>query len=300
MKPAGYASRAYAESLAEFGTPRILPRSEGWILERPTPGLRYRDAMGCYPLFRCRDWSRLALDLDDVGDSLASITLVPDPFGDFDEARLHECFPDLVVPFKRHYVADLRHPVDEIVSRHHRKYARRAQRQVRTEVCREPDKFFGQWMQLHRNLVHRHGISGIRAYSGQAFKKQLGIPGMVVLKALHGEQTVGAQLWFMHDDVAFGHVQAFTAAGYDLGASYALYWFALNYFVDKVRWCDFGGVAGMQDDENSQLNRFKQGWSTGRRTAYLCGRITNRKQYDELVAANRGDDDFFPAYRAQF
>ncbi len=44
---AGYLHPGYAESLAEFGTPRLLPRSEGWALEREAPGFPFRDAMGC-------------------------------------------------------------------------------------------------------------------------------------------------------------------------------------------------------------------------------------------------------------
>ena len=55
----GYAHPAYAESLAEFGVPRLLPRSGGWILERRIESFPDRDAAGCYPLFSCRDWSRL-------------------------------------------------------------------------------------------------------------------------------------------------------------------------------------------------------------------------------------------------
>ena len=56
----GYMHLGYAESLVEFGTPRELPRSGGWVLERQIPGFSYRDAMGCYPLFACQDWSQCA------------------------------------------------------------------------------------------------------------------------------------------------------------------------------------------------------------------------------------------------
>jgi len=296
----GYACSSYAESLSEFGTPRILPRSEGWILERPIPGSRLYDAIGCYPLFKCTDWSKLHNDLDDMGDDLVSISMVPDPFGDYDEAYLRRCFGDLVVPFKQHYIADLHRPLDEIVSRHHRKCANKAQKQVQTEVCQEPEKFLDEWVILHKNLVSRHRITGIKAYSRLAFKRQLTTPGIVVLRALHEGKTVGAQLWFVHEDVAFGHVLAFTEDGYKLGASYALFWFALNYFKDRVRWCDYGGVAGLRDNDNSSLCQFKEGWSTGKQTAYFCGRILNRSKYAMLESLNQQPTGFFPAYRKVF
>ncbi len=77
----GYRHPLYAASLAEHGTPRRLPASDGWILERDIPGFTGRDAMGCYPLFCCGRWDRLADDLRELGDGLVSLTLVTDPFG---------------------------------------------------------------------------------------------------------------------------------------------------------------------------------------------------------------------------
>ena len=79
----GYLHADYARSLAEFGTPRELPRSGGWILERKIPGFNAYDAMGCYPLFCCKDWSRLQGDIAELQSELVSLSLVPDPFGDF-------------------------------------------------------------------------------------------------------------------------------------------------------------------------------------------------------------------------
>jgi hypothetical protein len=80
----GYLHPGYAASLAEFGTPRLLPRSEGWILERQIPGSPYSDGMGCYPLFACQDWSQLHADLESIGSELVSLALVTDPFGKYD------------------------------------------------------------------------------------------------------------------------------------------------------------------------------------------------------------------------
>src|SRR3990172_4731763 len=74
----GYLHPGHAASLAEFGTPRPLPHSGGWLLERTIPGSESRDAMGCYPLFACRDWSRLPMDLEDLARDLVSVSLVTD------------------------------------------------------------------------------------------------------------------------------------------------------------------------------------------------------------------------------
>src|SRR5438045_5100866 len=90
----GYAHPQYAASLGEYGAPRLLPRSRGWILERPIPGTDVRDAMGCYPLFACQDWSGLSDDLAEISRerSLVSVVLVTDPFGEYHEADLHAAF----------------------------------------------------------------------------------------------------------------------------------------------------------------------------------------------------------------
>ena len=109
----GYLHPDYAQSLAEFGTPRLLSRCSGWILERQIPEFPYHDAMGCYPLFTCQDWSLLYADLESIGDDLISLALVTDPFGDYDSAYLRTA-SDLVIPFKEHYIVDFRRPLNEI------------------------------------------------------------------------------------------------------------------------------------------------------------------------------------------
>lgn len=107
----GYLHRDYAESLAEFGEPLLLPKSEGWILKRRIPDFPAFDAMGCYPLFACSDWSRLDSDLDELKADLVSLTLVADPFGNHDVEGLRRCFRDLVIPYKEHFVVDLSLPL---------------------------------------------------------------------------------------------------------------------------------------------------------------------------------------------
>jgi len=296
----GYAHARYAESLTEFGKLRQLPRCKGWLLERQIPDSDYRDAIGCYPMFSCQNWSQLHLDIAELDSGLVSLSLVPEVFGTFDENYLRKCF-ETVIPFKEHFVCDLHRPISDIVSRHHRRYAKKGLKNVRCERHPEPIEFLDDWVKLHESLVARHNIIGVRAYSRKSFALQLSTPGIEVLRATHNGITVGAQLWFVHEEVAYGHVLAFSELGYKLGAAYALYWFAIEYFADRVRYCDYAGVSGLSDDATSGLNWFKRGWSTEMRTAYFCGQILNRKKYDELVIS-RGlsANDFFPAYRTSF
>jgi hypothetical protein len=120
----GYMHSDYAASLSEFGEPHELHRCGGWVLKRRIPQFELYDAMGCYPLFVCKNWSQLHLDLEEIGSDLVSLALVTDAFGECDEIYLRRCFRDIVNPFKEHFIVDLRYPMEAIVCAHHRYFAR--------------------------------------------------------------------------------------------------------------------------------------------------------------------------------
>jgi hypothetical protein len=294
----GYLHPQFARSCQEFGRPRELPRCRGWILERSIPTFSDTDAMGCYPLFACKDWSQLHLDIDDLQNQLVSLTLVTDPFGDYDEPYLHRCFPDLVLPFKEHFVIDLEKSPAQGVLRRHRKEARRALQQVSVHVHPDPPAFLDTWMNLHSHLIAKHNIKGIAAFSRSSFAAQLSVPGMVVLWASYGGEPVAATLYFVHDGVAHGHVLGSTDVGYEHGALYALIWSAIEHFRNSVRWINLMGVPGAQDVGSEGIRRFKLGWTRQTRTAWLCGRILNLERYAEIVrATGTSQTRYFPAYR---
>lgn len=302
MPPTGYAHPAYAASLAEFGEPRRLPNSGGWILERGIFGSDLKDAIGAYPLFVCSNWGALAADLDELGSQIVSLCVVPDPFGAFDANDLARLFPDLTRRYKEHAIIDFERPL--AISRHHRKCAAQALRHVDVDVLQPdveggvPDGFLDDWSALHAHLVARHEITGLPAFSRTAFERQLALPGLVVVRARRNGVTVGAQLWLVHGGVAYGHVLALNPDGYRLGAGYALYSTALDHFRDRVRYCDIGGVPDRATEGASGLEAFKRGWSSETRTTWLCGRVFDRSRYDALVSARAtGASRFFPAYR---
>jgi hypothetical protein len=288
---------AHAESLAQFGAPLALPYCGGWLLERTIPGMESSDAMGCYPLFACPDWSGLHTDLDDLEGDLVSVALATDPFGNYDQALLDECF-DFAIPFKQHFVADLREPPEAIASKHHRKYALKALGEVNVQVCPEPPELLEEWVSLYGTLTERHGITGIRAFSRTAFEKQLAIPGLVALRAERQGRTVAANLFFVQDQTAYDHLTAASPEGYECRASYALKWRAMQYFAGKVRWIDWGAGAGAAANHSDGLTIFKSGWAQTTRPAYFCGRVLDQRRYDEIVKAKRLEHSrWFPAYR---
>lgn len=292
----GYLNQSYAESLAEFGPPCLLPKSGGWILKRRIPGYSHYDAMGCYPLFMCRDWSQLQADFADLEDELISLTLVADPFGTYDLASLQSCF-DVVIPFKKHFVIDFHYPLNKLGSKHHRYYVRRSLRDVFVEVCANPIQFIGDWIELYANLRERHDLQGIQAFSEKAFAMQLDIPGTVLFRAISHNNTVGMDWYYLQGEVSYGHLAAFSPEGYRVAASYALQWAAIDYFSSQVRWLNLGAGAGVESKGTDGLSLFKKGWSTGTRPSYLCGRIFQPEKYSEMAKAKGGTGDYFPAYR---
>jgi len=211
-----YLYPAYADSFAEFGVPRSLSRSGGWILERRISGSTAQDAMGCYPLFVCRDWTGLHADLDDLGESLVSLCVVADPFGAYRPADLRECFPDLVRPFKRHFVVDLTRPLKSAVSPHHRYYTTRGLREVTVQACEMPLRWLTTWVELYERLAEHRGIRGIQRFSRDAFACQLRAPGLTMLRAEHHNEVVGMSLWDVQGDVAYYHLSACSGVGYSV------------------------------------------------------------------------------------
>jgi hypothetical protein len=295
----GYCHPRYAQSFAEFGRPRELPSCGGWLVERDIPRSTLRDAMGCYPLFDCSTWSAVPEDLARLGATLVSVSLVTSPFADVEDADLRRWF-DVVTPFKQHYVIDLGHGTGQPLSPQHRRTIRKALRSLHLETCPSPLEFLDEWCRLYSELALRHRISGIRAFSRAAFEKQLTVPGLVMFRAVADNQTVGLHLWYVNGDVAYGHLGATSARGYELSASYALYWRAIEHFRDRVRWLDLGAGAGVEESESpGGLLRFKAGWATGTRIVFLCGRVLQRAAYETLVAERvHGTTTYFPAYRA--
>jgi hypothetical protein len=293
----GYLHRLYAESLAEFGEPRELTQASGWVLHRRTPALGLQDAMGCYPLFCCRDWRRLGDDLDQLRRSAVSVSLVADPFGNYTPELLESLF-DKVLPYKEHFVADLELPLEQFTSARHRKYGRKALQSVSVEVCSNPAAYLDEWVSLYDHLIARHHITGMRCFSRESFASQLSVPGLVMFRAAENNEPLSLDLWYVQQDVAYAHLVGTSPRGYDLQVSYGLKLFILQYFTGKVRWADLGAVPGVNGQTDNGLAGFKRGWSSETRTAFFCGKILNPTAYRKLArAARSGDTGFFPAYR---
>jgi hypothetical protein len=122
---------------------------------------------------------------------------------------------------------------------------------------------------------------------------------MAMFKASRAAEIVAMHLWFVQGRTAYYHLGASSSKGYHLRASFALMWSALSEFQRiGVQWAALGGAPDAPSPgQEDGLARFKEGWATCARPAYLCGLILNRTAYDSLTARNFSSS-FFPAYRS--
>lgn len=293
----GYMHPGYAASMSEFGQPLELPKCGGWILERKIPNTSYSDAMGCYPLFACKDWSMLGADLQELESKLISLSMVTDPFANYAPEKLATIF-NVCTMFKDHYITDLTQPPKSYVRETCRKYAISALREVSVERYTNPEFFLADWIKLYRYLIKRHHITGIRAFSEQSFRRLFTVPGVEMFIARLGEEIIGAEIWFVQEKIGYSHLMAISPLGYKRKASYALVWMAIQHYSQYLHWLDHGSGAGINRNEDG-LALFKRGWATETRPVYFCGRIFNKKMYEELAKA-KGivDSEYFPAYRS--
>ena len=130
------------------------------------------------------------------------------------------------------------------------------------------------WLDLYGNLIKRHNISGLQAFSRESFAKQLIVPGIRIFKAAYAGATVGMIWWYEQGNRSYYHLAAYSDIGYELGASFALFDHSIKYFAQRgFQWLSLGADPGLENGAESGLRRFKAGWSTGTRTAYFCGRV---------------------------
>lgn len=293
----GYHHPLYSASLSEFGTPIYLPKSNGWLIRRKIPGTSYYDAIGPYPLFFCDNWNSLTEDFDDLKDNLISISFVIAPRSMQSLNRFQSYF-DIFRPYKDHYILDLSQPLNQTISKNKRRNSQRALRILDVNHTVAPNINLEKWIELYDCLIERHNIKGIRAFSRDAFSKQLKIPNTHCFWANHQGKLVGGNLYFLQNNTAYAHLSAFNRQGYEFGASYAIKWEAMTVLKDKVQWINFGGGTDIKRSHSNGLELFKKGWSSQTEQSYFCGKILNMNIYREIEQQKVGTpEEWFPAYR---
>ncbi|MFK7849129.1 MAG: GNAT family N-acetyltransferase [Rhodothermales bacterium] len=298
----GYLAASYAASLMYYGRPIQLQGSGSWGLERKIDNSSYVDMSGCYPLMACRNWQGIASDLEDLDSTCVSFTMVTDPLGAFDPDVLRVEFPDLFRPFKHHYLVQLQEGFGQNIATNHKRNAKRALKSLTIGREQNPLDILEPWTQMYSNLIDRHQISGVSAFSRKSFEIQLETPGMVVYSAKMNGELLGLVLFYETGGHMYYHLGAYLDEGYARKASFGIFQVAIRDFsAEGFEYLNMGGGAGVQENADDGLTRFKRGWASESRPAYLCGKILNQDAYRHLVNRHISSGNlngFFPAYRS--
>lgn len=295
----GYASLAYARSLAFAGAPLLVPEWATPVLLRAIPhAVGAVDAMGPYPVCCLHPAADIAAGLRTLRDAGAvSVVLVADPLSGPAPEQLARQFP-FCTPFKTHYVID-RQAGPALPSKHHADRIRRGERRAAARVVPLADRAWQQtWCRLYAELSAKRRITGLQAFSPDSFRGLAALPAATLVAfAAEGADgaILGMQLWIRNCDRAYSHLTATSEAGLRAGATFVLYAAAIRHFED-VRWLDFGGGAGHADDPDDSLAQFKRGFSNATVNARLCGAVLNPAVYERLTTDPASA--YFPAYRA--
>jgi len=288
-----YATAAYAQSLAHAGDPLAIPEWDSQVLTRKTPCGGRRDATGPYPLAVIAPEADIADGLDRLEDAgLVSVVVVLDdrlrpPLEDIAAAF------DFVRPYKSHFIHD-RGIGPLQLAKHHRYEVRRALLQVEVAEFDLADQL-PAWQALYGQLVARHGLSGVQAFSPAHHQALARLPGLRAFGGFVGGRLVSAHLFVTHHGYAVSHLAASSTEGYARGAAYAVNDFAVAALSDCEA-ISFGGAAGAGDDPADGLVRFKRGFANRTVTAWLAGKVFDPAAYAAL-SKGRDDKGYFPAYR---
>ncbi len=290
-----YARADYAATLGHIGRPVAVPEWDTWVLARPAPGGDREDAIGPYPLTVLADQADLAGGLARLKtEGLVSVVLVAaDRLGP-PAAALEATF-DRVRPFKSHQILD-RDLGPLAYGKHHRYEIKRAVARVTAAEIALADHL-PAWRSLYDELVAHHGLSGTPVFPPEHHALLAQLPGARTFAAFVEDSMVSAHVFVTHQEHAVSHLAASTAEGYAAGAAYAVNDLAARTLED-CRVINFGGGAGLDDNPENGLVRFKKGFANAVAPARLCGAVLDPDAYQALcVGVDDVDSGFFPAYR---
>jgi len=156
-----------------------------------------------------------------------------------------------------------------------------------------------EWVGLYRVLVRHHGVEGRANLPDTALREQLDVPGAILFRADADGELAGMVLWMRSDDRVYYHLGAYNEIGYRTRAAYALFDVSLREFRGHADHAALGSGAGVDvPDGDDGLVRFKRGWGTIERPAFLGGRVLDPDAYGRLSPRGEISTAYFPAYRA--
>ena len=291
-----YATETYAHSLPHIGQELYIPQWETSVLIRKIDD-NFKDIIGVYPITVIAKNADLYGGLDYLKKmGFISVVFILDDFNRPSLTVLQPTF-DFIRPFKEHYIY---RPsiVRPNYTKHHRYEINKALKVLHVEKL-DLEANIDRWRALYSELTARHNLKTPHDFPIEHHKLLFQLEGMVAVGAWKDNELVSCHIWIEHNGFVHSHLAASSLAGYKASAAYAVNDMAINYFSD-ANIINFGGGAGIVNDPNNGLIKFKQGFSNNVALSYLCGSILNSEVYQKLLQHRRVTDtvtDFFPAYR---
>lgn len=295
----GYLDPRYAHSYhPEYSLYHLIDTV--YFLDRAVPGTSYHDLQGVYPFVVTVRPDRLVEAFSCLQNSTAvSAVFVSDPYNEEDIRALAGDL-DYCRPFKTHYASDLATPWAHHVKKNARYETRLAQRSHVINIFQATAAYADRFWDFYQSLIARHNITGLQRLSLDIIRAQLRVSGATIIEASDEIGPCAASVWYECGERVYLHLHAQDERAYRARTSYALYAAAHEYFSQLgYRWLMLGAGAGVHDDPNDGLARYKRMWSTATFKSYVCGRILDFGAY-ETLAESRGSvaGPYFPIYRA--
>jgi lipid II:glycine glycyltransferase (peptidoglycan interpeptide bridge formation enzyme) len=180
-----------------------------------------------------------------------------------------------------------------------RNSANQALRRQTFELIEKPVEYAATFWDLYQHTIERHAIYGIQRLSLEAITTQLDVEGVVMVVARKADVIRGIIVSYDQGEEAHLHLVAQSPEGYATKSSYGLIHYTLEALQNRgCVYANIGGPAGISDDPEDGLYRFKSRWTRHRGATLLCGQVLHRTAYDSLVARSGCQSGtFFPAYR---
>ncbi len=288
-----YSTFEFANIYNHIGSPIEIPEWDTWSIQRIIPNNNGKDVMGCYPLILIQSEADLNGGLKRLRElGLISIVFVADAFTNPSLPQMTQIF-NLIKPFKTHYLHNNNLPTQ--YSKHHRYELKQSLKQVEVRIISLSD-YLPQWIDLYQNLITHHNISGIQAFPPNALYDMGKLDGFTTIAAFHNNTMVSCHIWACSDNQVHSYLAASNKEGYSFRAAYAIYDAAIQHF-SNVEIINFGGSAGLGDNPEDGLAKFKSGFSNHREIAHIYGSILNHEKYELLTKNLNPNIHYFPAYR---
>ena len=192
-------------------------------------------------------------------------------------------------------------PFEKEFSKSARKTIRRAFREgVTYKITKSPNDI-KSFLEIYYSTMNRKEASDYYYFDPNYFEKCLKYfkENVLLIEVIYDNKTVAMAFYFVYNKVIHAHLSGTLTEYLNLSPAYIIKYATAEWAKDNnIKLIHYGG--GVSNSSDDSLYKFKKKFT--RETEYkfyVAKKVWNEKVYKELSAnmENRGNVDFFPAYR---